>query len=125
MAMLPIVMAVQASVRTRPTAYTILRVMMARIVWCLGEGDVEVARGGVGGRTGVRDYCVANAGWAIHNACFRFGDDRMCRIHASTRATGRGARLRDAERGLEILENPGGPSRLQSGGAQVHAGSNM
>jgi hypothetical protein len=40
-------------------------------------------RSGVGGGTGVRDCCVAIL--AKHAACFRVGDDRLCRSHASRR----------------------------------------
>lgn len=58
MAMLATVMAVQTSVNSRPTVYTLLRVMMAQ-----SGGLLVMAKGGyscgVGGRTGVCDYCVA------------------------------------------------------------------
>ena len=128
MAMLAIVMAVQASVSTRPTAYTILRVMMPRSLMSLRDGDVKVLRGGVAGRTGVRDYCVAIAGWVMNNGCFRFGDDRLGKV---TQAEGkrRGARHFGMPSAVckssRILESLPERCRLQSGGAQMHAGSNM
>jgi ABC-type branched-subunit amino acid transport system permease subunit len=58
MAMLAIVIAVQTSVNSRPTVYTLLRVMMAQ-----SADRLVVVKGrlsfGVGGRTGVGGYCAA------------------------------------------------------------------
>jgi hypothetical protein len=58
MAMLATVMAVQTSVNSRPTVYTLLRVMMAQNTdrWVKAKDGLSCR---VGGRTGVRDYCVA------------------------------------------------------------------
>lgn len=41
---------------------------MPRDVYLLSDGEGKRSRGGVGGRTGVRDYCVAIL--AEHAACF-------------------------------------------------------
>lgn len=55
--MLAIVMAVQTSVNSRPTAYTLLRVMMAQEVFSLVMAmAMKREFCGVGGRPGVRDY---------------------------------------------------------------------